>query len=161
MDRVPKRDEIVISGDFNAKTGSGHHEFKENMSKYGKGQINNSGRRLLEICKRMDLPLTNTTFKHKLCHRTTWTAPYREFTTWNGEKRKTPVRNQIDYIITRCRSRRFVTDSKSYGGTETDSDHKLVKMDMKIEWHKLKKRAPKTDKIDVSGFSNNEKKIQY
>ena len=68
VDRVPKRDEIVISGDFNAKTGSGHHEFKKNMDNYGKGQINNSGRRLLEMCKRMDLLLTNTTFKHKLCH---------------------------------------------------------------------------------------------
>ena len=65
---------------------------------------------------KLDLYLTNTTFNHKLCHRTTWTAPYREFTKHSGEKRRNPVRNQIDYIITRNRSKGFVKNARSYGG---------------------------------------------
>ena len=94
-----KRDAIILAGDFNAKTGSGWNEFRENIGKYGKGLMNSSGRRLLEMCKKNNLYITNTTFKHKKSHRTTWSAPYRSFETWNGELRRNPVRNQIDYII--------------------------------------------------------------
>ena len=81
IDKVPKRDEVILAGDFNAKTGSGYNDFKDNMGKFGKGQMNNSGRRLLEMCRKTDLLITNTTFNHKMCHRTTWVAPFREFVT--------------------------------------------------------------------------------
>ena len=54
ISRTTKRDEIVLAGDFNAKTGSGYEEFKDNMGRFGKGQINSSGRRLLEACRKTD-----------------------------------------------------------------------------------------------------------
>ena len=76
--KIPTRDEIIVAGDFNAKTGSGYKNFKENMGQYGKGQINSSGQRLLEMCRKSEMHLTNTIFKHKMCHRSTWTAPFRE-----------------------------------------------------------------------------------
>ena len=72
IDKTPKRDAIILAGDFNAKTGSGWNEFRENIGKYGKGLMNSSGRRLLEMCKKNNLYITNTTFKHKKSHRTTW-----------------------------------------------------------------------------------------
>ena len=115
---IPSRHEVILAGDFNAKTGSAYVDFSTVMGKFGKGEANNSGIRLLETYQKLDLYLTNTTFNHKLCHRTTWTAPYREFTTHSGEKRRNPIRNQIDYIITRNRSKRFVKNARSYGGTE-------------------------------------------
>ena len=52
IDKTPKRDAIILAGDFNAKTGSGWNEFRENIGKYGKGLMNSSGRRLLEMCKK-------------------------------------------------------------------------------------------------------------
>ena len=60
VDNIPKRDIVIIAGDFNAKTGSARDEFKENMSKFGKGLLNSSGRRLLEMCRKQDMVLTNT-----------------------------------------------------------------------------------------------------
>ena len=140
--------------------GSGYHDFKENMGIFGKGQINNSGRILLETCRKHDLVITNTLFQHKLTHRTTWTAPFRNFITWKGEERKNPIRNQIDYVIVRNKSRRFLNDARSYGGTETDSGHKLVKMSMKIEWTKLEKKK-KAETTDLQGFRNKEKQEKY
>ena len=65
IDKTPKRDVIILAGDFNAKTGSGWKEYKENMGRHGKGLINSSGKRLLEMCKKNNLFITNTTFKHK------------------------------------------------------------------------------------------------
>ena len=161
INNIPKRHEVILAGDFNAKTGSAYKDFKTTMGRSGKGEANNSGIQLLETCRRLELYLTNTTFKHKLCHRTTWTAPFREFTTHTGEKRKNPIRNQIDYIITRCRSRRFVKNARSYGGTETDSDHKLVKMEIEIDWRKVNNKNKKVERIDVNGFSNTAKREEY
>ena len=37
ISKVQKRDEIVLAGDFHAKTGSRYHDFKENIGKFGKG----------------------------------------------------------------------------------------------------------------------------
>ena len=131
------------------------------MGKFGKGEANNSGIRLIETCQKLDLYLTNTTFNHKLCHRTTWTAPYREFTTHSGEKRRNPIRNQIDYIITRNRSKRFVKNARPYGGTETDSDHKLVKMKMEINWRRIRDKNKKVERLDLEGFSGPHKREEY
>ena len=96
ISKLPNRYEVVLAGDFNAKTGSGYRDFRENMGSFGKGEINESGIRLPEACKRLDLIISNTLFNHKLCHRTTRTAPFREFNTHKGDKRRNPVRNRID-----------------------------------------------------------------
>ena len=152
---------MIIGGDFNAKTGSGHNDFPNNMGKFGKGMLNSSGLRLLEMCQTTNLLLTNTTFQHKKAHRTTWEAPFRSFTTKNGEERRNPIRNQIDYIITRTQHRKFVMDARSYGGIKTDTDHKLVKASFKVEWYKTKKKGEKQIKIDISNFCDEEMKTNY
>ena len=69
------RHKMIVVGDFNAKTGSGNKDFPDNMGNYGKRQINSNGSYLLEYAKENNLCLTNTTFKHRLSHRTTWTGP--------------------------------------------------------------------------------------
>ena len=95
---------LLVLGDFNAKTGSGHHSFPNNIGKYGKGQINSNGESLLEYAKENNLILTNTLFPHKLAHRTTWTCAERiqpHNSSSDGKPRRNPYINQIDYIIKR------------------------------------------------------------
>ena len=58
-------------------------------------------------------------------------------------------------------TRRFITDSRSYVGAETDSDHKLVKMNMKIEWTKLEKEGKTAGHIDTNGFADTSKRAKY
>ena len=93
------RDILIIAGDLNAKVGSAWRVHPEQVGKYGKGEMNNSGRILVEMCAKHDLVITNTLFNHKMSHRTTWTAPERDFITHDGTPRKKPVRNQIDFVI--------------------------------------------------------------
>ena len=102
------RDSLIIAGDYNAKIGSGFAEFPYNMGKYGKGMLNTSGRRLLELCSKHNLVVTNTLFKHKMCHTSTWTAPERIQST-----RRNPIRNQIDFIIVRNNNKNFVNSLTS------------------------------------------------
>ena len=51
--------------------------------------------------------------------------------------------------------------ARSYGGTEMDSDHKLVKMEMEIDWRKVNNKKKKVERIDVNSFSNPAKKEEY
>ena len=74
ISKVANKTILVYISDFNAKTGSGQRDFKKKMGKCGKGHINSSSRCLLEMIARHDPVLTNTLFKHKLAHKTTWTA---------------------------------------------------------------------------------------
>ena len=65
---------LLVLGDFNAKTGSGHSIYPENVGKCGKGHLNSNGEWLLHYAKENGLVLTNTLFQHKLAHSTTSTC---------------------------------------------------------------------------------------
>ena len=121
VSNISRRHVVVVLGDFNAKTGSGFREFPTNMGPFGKGLINENGRYLLEFAARNKCVLTNTLFKHKPAHVTTWTAPERkdQHRSWDGTIRRNPYRNQIDYIMVRSKDRYMVQNSRSYNGITT------------------------------------------
>ena len=154
---------IILLGDFNAKTGSGYKDFKQNMGKYGKGKLNENGRNLLELCKKHDLFLTNTTFKHKLSHRVTWTSPERinNHLHYDGSVRKNPYRNQIDYVIMKCNHRQLVKNSRSYNGFKTSTDHKLVKTEIKLDWWKMKYHKKRNERIDIGKMNEQEQQQKF
>ena len=160
---IANRDFLILTGDFNAKIGSGCKNYPDNVGRYGKGEINSSGKSLLEVCKKYDLVATNTLFKHKMSHRTTWTAPYREFNTHDGQTRRNPIRNQIDFIIVRNSQRRYIMDARSYGGMRTDTDHKMVKGKIRYEWRKdiISKESTHTQNINIKEFNKQEKQEEY
>ena len=109
---------LLVVGDFNAKPGSGHERFPENIGKFGKGHLNSNGEQLLQYAKENELVLTNTLFNIKLAHRTTWTSLERinPHLTHDGTTRRNPYRNQIDYILTKNIHKIFIQKSRSYGG---------------------------------------------
>ena len=135
-----RRDILIMPGDMNAKIGSGHHDYPESIGRYGKGKMDSNGKHLAEFVLLNDLFLKNTMFKHKMCHRTTWTGPERrnELKYKNGEIRRNPFRNQIDYILIKRRDLSFVRYQCSYGGIGLNTDYKLVKAELQIEWFKMK-----------------------
>lgn len=120
---VSHRTMLIIAGDFNTKTGTGYWLFRTNMRIFAKGRLNSNGRELLELTSRNDLLLTNTVFYHRLSHITTWESPNRNLTYKDGAVRRNPFRNQIDYILTRCKDRQLVTNARLHAGTTTYSDH--------------------------------------
>ena len=134
IDKISKRDIVVVAGDFNSKVGSQQQtDDKDCVGLYGKGKRNSSGEVLADLCTREDLCITNTFFQHKLGHRTTWIAPMRSFKTHDGTERRNPIRNQIDFIIIQKQIKHLVTNSRSYGGINTNTDHKMVIMNINLE----------------------------
>ena len=105
----------------------------------------------------MNLFVTNTAFKHPPKHRFTW-----------SQKRvvdnivKT-YKSQIDFILCNSSSKPFLQNARSYGGTLTTSDHKLVICKLSIIWDKIwKKPATRKPKFAVNKIHNNqEEKEKY
>ena len=90
-----RRNALIIAGDMNAKIGSGHHDYSENIGRYGKGNMNSNGKHVAEFVLLNDLFLTKTKFKHNMCHRMTWTGSERR----NEFKYNLPKQADIEKIL--------------------------------------------------------------
>ena len=78
--KVKSTDNLVITGNFNVKTGTAALEsniYKKQTGIYGKGKANSNGYILLKPAKSQSLKITNTFFKHKNRHRSTWKSPIK------------------------------------------------------------------------------------
>ena len=87
------------------------------VRKYAKNKINENGNLLTEFCKLHNLLITNTIFKHKPSHQTTWISPLPP---------TFPYRNQIDYNLVRKNMNSKIFDSRSFNSNFARSDHKPV-----------------------------------
>ncbi len=128
LDKVPQRDELVLMGDFNAKVGVGHSEWRGVLGKHGIGGVSENGLRLLEFCAANGLAITNSFFRHKAIHKFTWYS--------NTGRTK----NAIDHIIVRSKSLSSIQDARVFRGADINSDHRLVVANLKL---KLKRASPR------------------
>ena len=165
ISKTSSRNLIVLAGDFNAKTGSLHNSYPSNVGKFGKGYANLNGDLLVDLAYRNDLVLTNTLFNHKLAHRTTWESPDPvNRNDKNGEPRRNPYRNQIDYIILNSNFRKYVTDARSYQGTSLYTDHNLVICNLNTSFQPFidhKKNIKGEASINICNFNNSALRKQY
>ena len=63
LELTPKKDVLVITGDWNAKAGS--QEIPGVTGKFGLGVQNEAGQKLTEFCQENALVITNTLFQEK------------------------------------------------------------------------------------------------
>ena len=114
------------------------------VGKYAKNNVN----LLIEFCKLHNLLITNTIFKHKPSHQTTWISPLPP-----TFPRKNPYRNQRDYILLRKNINSKIFDSRFFNSNFTRSDHKPVIAKIQIKWTYTKKAAG-TRSFNLSELQN-------
>ena len=119
VDSVPKRDFLIIMGDWNAKIG--RTEKSECVGQYGLGTRNERGDKLEEFCMANGLVIGNTLFQHHPRRLWTWASP-------DGI-----TRNQIDYIMIKKRWRSSLQDVKTRPSADCGSDHQLLTARMKLK----------------------------
>merc|ERR1712002_109576 len=74
--KAPKKDLLVVQGDWNAKVGpDAYQQWAGTVGRYGVGETNDRGLRLLEFAQHHRLTIANTLFPHKMSRRTTWHHP--------------------------------------------------------------------------------------
>ena len=117
-EEIPKRDILVIAGDFDAECGSARERSHPTLGRYGKGVMNENGERLVDFGRRNELFLTNTFFYHKMSHRTTWEMAEQHHQHMDAATktiRRNRYSNQIDFIMMRTVHKRLVKNARSHG----------------------------------------------
>ena len=71
MRSIPKKHIVVLIGDFNARVGSNAEESLM-LGRYGTGERDEAGQRLVDFCNDNNLTLTNTLFNRHPRHLYTW-----------------------------------------------------------------------------------------
>ena len=112
LELTPKKDVLLIIGDWNAKVGT--QETPGVTGKFGLGVQNEAGQKLIEFCQENALVIANTLFQQNNTRLYTWTSP-------DGQHQ-----NQIDYILCSQRWRRSIQSAKTRLGADCGSDHELL-----------------------------------
>ena len=130
LDDVPKKDAILVIGDWNAKVGE--KAVPDIVGKFGLGKRNEAGERLIDFCQENHMIITNTCFQQPKRILYTWTTP-------NGQHR-----NQIDYILCNRQWKSSITSIKTRPGADCGTDHELLLACFRI---KLKQHHKPTQTI--------------
>ena len=133
---------VIITGDFNSQVGKSTGA-ETCLGKYSKGVRNNNGEALINFCESNGLFICNSAFQHPAKHITTWTNRKKDPKTG----KMISIYHQIDYIIMYKEQARTLLNARAYAGTETTSDHKLVKSEFEVNWVKLYRKQSKGNKI--------------
>nr|VZI40702.1 unnamed protein product [Spirometra erinaceieuropaei] len=140
VERLPRRDLLIVAGDWNGRTGPGDPTTSHVLGRFGLGSRCENGERLLNFADRNRLPVTNTCFQHRKKHLLTWYSN-------DGH-----TASQSDYILVSSRFRSWVHDSRSMCGAETGnahwSDHVLVRIRLKVHLSSAPK-IPRPRRLDV------------
>ena len=102
LTKTDKKDILTLTGDWNAKIGNDNTDWKSVMGKYGYGDRNERGERLLEFATVHDLYICNTKFQHKPNRKWTWASPDGIY------------KNMIDLILIQRRWKTSVINCRTF-----------------------------------------------
>ena len=130
IDQAPKKDILIVQGDWNAKVGKDTQEnWQDICGRFCNATTNERCLNLLEFATYNKLGLANTYGPHKASRRWTWHSP-------NGQHH-----NQIDYILLKQRFRSGINIAKtrSFPGADIGSDHDLVMVNFRLRLKRIVK----------------------
>ena len=128
VQNIPDRDLTIVMGDFNAKVGRDWREWEGVIGKFGYGEENERGERLLNFCLNNRLKVMNTVFQQRKGNRKwTWESP-------DGR-----TKNMIDFVLVGNRWKNGVTMCRTFSRPDVNSDHKLVLAGFRIRLKTVQK----------------------
>ncbi|KAK6032379.1 reverse transcriptase [Ostertagia ostertagi] len=135
LDSIPRRDLVIVTGDLNARTGADRTGWEPVMGRFGVGEMNNNGLRLLSFATFNDLVIGNSLYQHARKHQLTWRNP-------SGHDSAV-----LDYVLINSRYRSSLKDVRAMRGPDCGSDHYLLRavVQLRLQCAKRGKRQPKVD----------------
>lgn len=142
MTKIPKRELLVIMGDLNAKIGAHADKLSSCAGKFGLGQRNDRGERLIQFAAEHNLVISNTFFQNHPRRLYTWISPDGKY------------RNQIDYIMFGSRWKTSVKNVHTLPGADCGSDHQLLvtKIQLKLRVARKIENQRRIQPIDKTKF---------
>ena len=149
LSETDKKDFLILTGDWNAKIGSDNKDWKSVMGRYGYGDRNERGERLLEFATVHNLYVCNTRFEQKPERKWTWASP-------DGIHK-----NMIDLILIQQRWKTSVINCRTFQSADISSDHSLVLCNIKVRLKILKTGTKKCCRVDVSRLKDEKTRQSY
>ena len=141
LDRVLRaanpRDKIVLLGDFNARVGR-RADLWDAIGPHGIGKMNANGLRLLSLCCEHNLIVTNTVFRHRTTHKTSWMHPRSK--QWH----------LLDYVIVRANQLQEVQDTRAMRGADCWTDHRMILSSMNL---RIRPAAPRRNRGNAKNIN--------
>ena len=86
---------------------------------------------------------------------------FRRFRVVSGRNGYLQRCTQIDYTLVRKKHKSMLTNSRTYSGINTNSDHRLVMTKMNVQWSKAYKNKQNEEIINMEKLKNEENKKKY
>ena len=135
--------ELVLIGDFNARTGRSSNS--NIIGRFGEEKSNENGARLIGLCEQNNLKITNGFLKHKEIYKFTWTQNTRN------------LKSIIDYVIVRQDSQVKTINIRVYRGPCCGTDYSLVKATFyvppRLLMERLKNEKKNHQKCNMTKYS--------
>ena len=150
MEKTPKHDLLVITGDLNAKVASDVEGYERVMGIHGVGTRNDNGEKLCDFCGMNDLVITGTIFPHKEIQKQTWISPDRRSF------------NQIDRVLINRKFRTSLLDTRAIRSADIASDHHLVCTKLRLKLKAApKRRGIRRTRYDTQKLENDGCRRQF
>ena len=119
----------MLAEDFSRKVGrrTGPESCIEQWSR---GRKKQNATDLVKFSEKNGKIIASKCFQNPAKHITTWL----QIRTKPVAKQTVLIYNQIDYIILNQKNKQVLTVARSYRGTETSSDHRLVVARIELTW---------------------------
>lgn len=142
ISKIPKRELLILMGDLNAKIGAHADQLSCCAGKFGLGQRNERGERLLQFAEENNLVISNTFFQNHPRRLYTWISPDGRY------------RNQIDYIMISSRWKSSIRNIHTLPGADCGSDHQLLvaKILLKLRVARKRFKQRRVQPVDNSKF---------
>ncbi|XP_045450487.1 uncharacterized protein LOC123659284 [Melitaea cinxia] len=127
---------VIVMGDFNAKTGSKSNKDEFVLGKYSSGERNDNGQRLIDFCFTFNLKIMNSFFKKGKMRKWTWISP-------NGKHM-----NEIDFILSR--EKQIFRDVSVVNIFNFNTDHRMVRGIIKCKKRNSRKHILSNKNIGTS-----------
>lgn len=148
--KIPKSHTKILVGDFNAQLGK-ERKFRDIVGKWpAQKRTNKNGLRTIEICRNNNLISKSTCFKRLPPKLKTWKHPNYLRGEW-----------QIDHVFMDKHCHREIHNVKVLRGTDSGSDHYIVKIKIKLTPLKKKKHLKiNSRKFDPTALINNDEYLK-
>ena len=153
LNDVSKKDMIIIMGDLNARVGNDQQQRHQHVARSSVGPFttdieNENGSRLMDFCEINHIIVSNTFFKHKLVHQTSWMHP------------RNKIWHMIDCTLVNKKFRSSVEDVRMLTGAagSIGTNHHLMRAKIKIHL-KSRRKYVNSKKINVDSAKLKDDKL--